>query len=419
MRIRNRPSYFRGLEEAPKKKSNVGRWVYLALLATLVALLVGWVGRSYLYLSAEGLVIGSTLDIQPLEDIRIARFLVHEGQSVEAGDPLFNYEQLKEETQYEVQEVRLPNPARITALEEAKGKKRALLSRIDNLRAQLVLLERFRAGALTPREALQVRDREEGFLDPKTGDILANIEKALSERQSLERQFAGEERVLGRMRELKLVEAYFVPDLEEQGRAVLQLQVGVEHKEWQVQLFEYALASRVQELRTELEDAETTVSERDVQIRAFSEHLHSVTYRTLPRRVTRTERGEHLAPVSGRVAEIVKGEQEIALKGQSVMLLQVQDTETIIRGFFDQEDGHRLGVGDRVDLIYPDGSAQDGRIRRLYVDALANPPELQSRYEPTQRSIVAEIVPVEKAVDDFPPYYRMSVEIRKPRYFDW
>ena len=318
MRIRNRPSYFRGLEEAPKKKSNVGRWVYLALLATLVALLVGWVGRSYLYLSAEGLVIGSTLDIQPLEDIRIARFLVHEGQSVEAGDPLFNYEQLKEETQYEVQEVRLPNPARITALEEAKGKKRALLSRIDNLRAQLVLLERFRAGALTPREALQVRDREEGFLDPKTGDILANIEKALSERQSLERQLAGEERVLGRMRELKLVEAYFVPDLEEQGRAVLQLQVGVEHKEWQVQLFEYALASRVQELRTELEDAETTVSERDVQIRAFSEHLHSVTYRTLPRRVTRTERGEHLAPVSGRVAEIVKGEQEIALKGQSV-----------------------------------------------------------------------------------------------------
>ena len=76
-------------------------------------------------------------------------------------------------------------------------------------------------------------------------------------------------------------------------------------------------------------------------------------------------------------------------------------------------------MGDRVDLIYPDGSAQDGRIRRLYVDALANPPELQSRYEPTQRSIVAEIVPVEKAVDDFPPYYRMSVEIRKPRYFDW
>jgi len=70
-----------------------------------------------------------------------------------------------------------------------------------------------------------------------------------------------------------------------------------------------------------------------------------------------------------------------------------------------------------VTIEFPDKTESLGIISKFFVSTYAVPSEFQKKYEPTERNIVAEIVPFNKQDDlAWNSYYKMEVNVQKKRY---
>ena len=85
--------------------------------------------------------------------------------------------------------------------------------------------------------------------------------------------------------------------------------------------------------------------------------------------------------------------------------------------FFEQEDIDFFKEGDLMAITFPDGSVSKGIIKRFYYATYPLPDEFQKRYEPTTRTIAADIYPVNDAdYEHWRAFYKMSVTITKFKY---
>ncbi len=98
------------------------------------------------------------------------------------------------------------------------------------------------------------------------------------------------------------------------------------------------------------------------------------------------------SPFAGMITRNYYDNYEVALKGETIMaIFRAEDFH--IKGFFEQSDLKYLRSGDKVTIEFQDSTKVDGKIARLYYATLPLPPEFQKKYEPTHRSIVADIIP--------------------------
>ena len=124
----------------------------------------------------------------------------------------------------------------------------------------------------------------------------------------------------------------------------------------------------------------------------------------------------YIAPTDGVIGRINVQENEVCYKGDEVMTIH-QPQNVRIQAYFIQEETDKVQVGKTVHLEFPDGTEGTGVISKYYVSTYELPPEFQKKYEPTERSILVDIVPLdENELEDWKQFYKMSVKVSLSRF---
>ncbi|MEM7551860.1 MAG: HlyD family efflux transporter periplasmic adaptor subunit [Bacteroidota bacterium] len=125
---------------------------------------------------------------------------------------------------------------------------------------------------------------------------------------------------------------------------------------------------------------------------------------------------QYTSPINGIVGRIDTEPNEVCYEGENVMVIHRAD-KISIKAYFSQKYIDEISEGDFVMVKFPDGSRGKGRIKQFSIATFALPAEFQKKYEPTERSILAEIIPVES--DDlrsWRKFFKMDVVVRKRRF---
>ncbi len=122
------------------------------------------------------------------------------------------------------------------------------------------------------------------------------------------------------------------------------------------------------------------------------------------------------SPINGTVTRIYTQQFEVALKSDQILAIH-KNTPMYIKGFFEQEDMNYFKEGDMVNIEFPDGTKSSGIIKRFYYATYSLPDEFQKRYEPTTRTIAADIYPVEESeYKHWKSFYKLGATITKYKY---
>jgi multidrug resistance efflux pump len=122
------------------------------------------------------------------------------------------------------------------------------------------------------------------------------------------------------------------------------------------------------------------------------------------------------SPIDGTVTRVYTRQYEVALKSEQIMAIH-KNTPMYVKGFFEQSDLNYFKEGDLVNIEFPDGTGSKGIIKRFYYSTYPLPDEFQKRYEPTTRTIAADIYPVnDNEYSHWRAFYKMSVAVTKFKY---
>ena len=122
------------------------------------------------------------------------------------------------------------------------------------------------------------------------------------------------------------------------------------------------------------------------------------------------------SPIDGTVTRIYTRQFEVALKSEQIMAIH-KNTPMYVKGFFEQADLNYFHEGDLVNIEFPDGTDSKGIIKRFYYSTYPLPDEFQKRYEPTTRTIAADIYPVnDNDYEHWRAFFKMGVSVTKFKY---
>jgi len=122
------------------------------------------------------------------------------------------------------------------------------------------------------------------------------------------------------------------------------------------------------------------------------------------------------APMDGIVTRIFINSTETALKTEDIMTLH-KDRPAYIKAYFEQEDLDNFKEGDIFKVTFPDGSTSYGYLKRFYIATYVLPEEFQKKYEPTTRSVAADIYPLNNEdLAKWKAFYKMGVDISKFKF---
>ena len=123
-----------------------------------------------------------------------------------------------------------------------------------------------------------------------------------------------------------------------------------------------------------------------------------------------------VSPIDGVISDIFYGVNEICYKKDEMITIH-QLNNASINTYFNPEEVQHLEVGDIVKIEFPDKSESQGIISKFFVSTYAVPSEFQKKYEPTERNVVAEVVPLNKSDEQsWNSFYKMEVKVKKMRY---
>ncbi len=122
------------------------------------------------------------------------------------------------------------------------------------------------------------------------------------------------------------------------------------------------------------------------------------------------------APMEGIVTRIFIQPTETALKTEEIMTLH-KNRPAYIKAYFEQEDLDNFKEGDIFNVTFPDGSSSYGVLKRFYIATYVLPEEFQKKYEPTTRSVAADIYPLNNQdLAKWKAFYKMGVDISKFKF---
>lgn len=336
MRLRTKPTRIRKLDETPRRRFSLGKYLYIALLAAALIYVGGRVLRSWVYIEGLGQIEIARLNVQEMSDIRITRFMVREGQEVHKGDRLFTF-----------------------------------------VRGQAI------DGDFIPQTRDQVAlEREVMRLEGERADSESELRVRRIEREYYRRSLDEAERRRRNLERLAALKALPPEEIEAARRECEKLQL---------------------QLRTTEEEIRRQYTRMGIIRRSMP---------VQPAKVAQTVASDVFkSPFSGMVTRIYFNDHEVAMKGEQIMSIY-QSSDIHIKAFFDLKNLNDLQVGQEVTILFPDGYECQGRIGRRYSAALAQPPEFQKKYEPTQRNVVVDIQPLQPQLIGSWEIDKMSVRLR-------
>ncbi len=342
-------------DEVKKVKYNWDRVIYIVFLILVLIFLGYYLINKVFFIKADGQVLFENVSIRLTDDCRILDYHRAEGDTVKVGDSLFTY-----------------------ALDK------------DNIWGNASLLGGF--SETTFANEWDWIDKEKYALNKKTA--LNNIEKA--EAQALIKSYQSE---IQRLQNEVVLDVLPKNRLESVQNEILKHKTNIEKLDKENQ----QLASLIKQLNGMARNAKIK-SKRSGNISGGGGNDE--------------ENGRRVfySPIDGSVTRIYTHQFEVALKSEQIMAIH-KNTPMYVKAFFEQEDINYFKEGDVMTLEFPDGSKSEGVLKRFYYATYPLPDEFQKRYEPTTRTVAADIYPInESDYAHWKSFYKMSVTITKYKY---
>lgn len=120
----------------------------------------------------------------------------------------------------------------------------------------------------------------------------------------------------------------------------------------------------------------------------------------------------YTSPIEGVVGQILKNSEESCYKTENVMT--IHDVEKVfIKAYFNLKDLAHIKKGTLVLVEFPDKTISQGIINKLYISTYKAPTEFQKKYEPTERNILTEIVPLDKEqIPEWGKFYKLNLKVK-------
>jgi len=356
---RKEDSYLRYFDDtqkrAVKKPFNWDRLIYILLLFLTLFFVGRFLINSYLYIEGDGQVLFESVDIRHTDDIRIYKFFKKEGDDVHVGDTLFTYF-LDEDV------FGNGGGGNSVSISDAGGEDYSWIEReIYGLRKSIDL-NTVKIG--DNNKLLEIyrmdleRVRNEVILDAVSHTNLENLEFQITRLESDSNLMNEQNRIFRK-------QIGYLSDLLKKSDNLEKIKI---NQSGHVML---------------------TGVENDSTFKIFT------------------------SPIDGSITHIDKQPFEVALKTEVILSIH-QPNFVHIKGFFDQEDLKYLREGDIVDIEFADGTKSIGIVNRFYSATYILPEEFQKKFEPTTRTLAADILPItEDDLEVWKKYYKLSVKITK------
>ena len=357
---RKEDSYLRYFDEtqkrAVKKPFNWDRVIHFGLLLLTLFFVGKYLINSYLYIEGDGQVLFENVDIRHTDDIRIYKFFKKEGDAVKIGDTLFTY--FLDEDVYG----NGGGGGNAVSISDAGGDDYSWIEReIYSLRKGIDL-NIVKIGDNNKLLKIYKTDlervRNEVILDAVSHTNLENLEYQIT-------RIEADNNLLNEQNRIYRKQIGYLSDLIRQSDEFEKIKI---NQSGHVML---------------------TGAENDSTFKIFT------------------------CPIDGSITHIEKQPYEVALKSE--VILQIHQPNFVhIKGFFDQQDLRHLREGDIVDIEFADGTTSIGVVSRFYSATYILPEEFQKKFEPTTRTLAADILPL--TPDDlqmWKKYYKLSVKITK------
>lgn len=353
-------SVLRGLEIKEEKKTkaprNWDRIVYFGLLLVLAFFLLRYVVNNYFYIEADGQILFDNVEIRNTDDCRVIEFYRKEGDEVCIGDSLFSFIPDKPEGNF------------------------------NSFGTYEFAMNQKKQGDVSwsEKEIFQVNE------DIKLNNLV------IREKNQLKKLY---EKDLERIRNEVMLDVLPRNRLDDQLSKINQINYEIETLVGKNKLLGASLA-QLNRMKRDLSQNGSALGNNGLDANGNPLSPNRIFY----------------SPLEGTVTNILKNQYEVALKDEVILSIH-RPNNVYIKGFFKQEDLKSLAINDVVKLEFPDGSTGKGIIKRFYFTTYQLPEEFQKKYEPTTRSLSADIYPASKEdLMKWKTYWKMGVKITKSKY---
>ena len=348
-------SVLRTVEEPPvKKKFNWDRFLFILFGLIILTYTTYNLYNRVTYIKVHGQVILDKMAVNFTDDIRLQELCTKEGEAIDSGDTLFMYTyEDQEQIDSDIKNITINN-SRIS-----NGSNWYLREKL-NIKRQIAIKE---SQKKTVKLGLSVKKRE---LKEQERQILLGVDvmHKLPPIQSDIIELEGDIDAI--RREIKILKRHL-----------------------------YALRKQEKEAKV-LEEAQM-----EDRINSGLQYRNATHY--------------YVSPVSGEIGQINNSPNEVCYKRHDVMVIH-QLENLRIKGYFNQELYQEIQIGEQVKIEFPDGTTGIGFIDNFYVSTYELPEEFQKKYEPVERSIVVDILPLDRnEASLWIGYYKMAVTIVKKK----
>lgn len=356
--FKRKESVIRGLEiqKGKNDKRNPRNWdriIYLSLLVILLFFLLRYLYFTFFFIEANGEIRFDSISIRNTDDCRVVEFYVEEGDMVCIGDSLFSFYPDKPEGSF------------------------------NQFGSYEFAMNQQTQGDISWAE-------KELF---KTRSKVSINKSEIAEKERLKQVLESE---LERIRHEVMLEVLPRSKYDNQVEDINKLNSEIEIIKGENALLISSLA-KLQNMKRDLGSNTFVDSNGDGISDDGETNLNRVFY----------------SPIEGTVTEILKNDFEVALKDEVILTIH-RPENVYIKGFFDQEYLNDLAVNDVVEIEFPDGTNGLGVIKRFYFTTYELPDEFQKKYEPTTRSLSADIYPIdEQELFKWRTFWKMGVKITK------
>lgn len=124
----------------------------------------------------------------------------------------------------------------------------------------------------------------------------------------------------------------------------------------------------------------------------------------------------YISPITGVIGQILKNSEESCYKTENVMTIHNVE-KVFIKAYFNLKDLANINKGDIVQVEFPDKTISEGIINKLYISTYRAPTEFQKKYEPTERNILTEIIPLDKnQIPKWGKFYKLNLKVKVGKF---
>lgn len=348
-------SVLKTVDEPPvKKKFNWDRFSFLCLLLLMFSYIGYRVYGKVTYIKVHGQVILDKMAVNFTDDIRLQEICVREGDAIEGGDTLFVY--TYEDQEQVDHQVKTMTQNYKTGTDNTKWYDREIL----NIKRQI---------AIKKSETAGIRSRLTG----------KKIERKEQEKQIL----------------LGVDVAYKLPPIDSE---IIRFETDIDALGREIKILKNHLYLLRKQQKTLADEDQSRVKESITRSMAYKNAMYY-----------------YASPVTGEIGQINNSPNEVCYKAKDVMVIhQLENLK--IKAYFDQSLYQEILLGEEVSIEFPDGTIGRGVINNFYVSTYELPAEFQKRYEPVERRIVVDVLPLDmNEAALWIGYYKMAVTIVKKK----